>query len=169
MDYYVFGIICGILSAGSVALIIWLVNRKTLKEYAKYDERQVIGRGKAFQAGFYSLLVLEGSVLIWEMLGNLPLSPALWHFAALLAGVTVFAVTAIHYDAYIGMRDNPSRIIRSGALFTVAMVLSSITNLHSELTFSHIMGYMDLILAAAWVIIICALLIHRKKSQEETE
>lgn len=168
MNFYVLGIICGILSGGSVALIIWLVNKKA-GTHAQYDERQVVGRGKAFQAGFYSLLVLEGIVVAWETLGELPLSPVLWHFTALLTGVTIFCVTAIHYDAYIGMNDNPAKTIRSGVLLTIAMALSCITNLHSERAASHTMGFMNLVLAIAWVIIICALLIHRKKSQEEAE
>ena len=59
MNYYLLGVVVGIVFALAVFFISAYLHRKKHPETGKYDERQIIGRGKAFQAGFFTLLLPE--------------------------------------------------------------------------------------------------------------
>lgn len=168
MDYYILGIIFGIITALTVFFISWLIFRKKHPNGFKYDERQMIGRGKAFQAGFFTTLICSAAVSTWEYaVGPLPYQPFLWHIGALLLGIAAFAVTAIHFDAYVGMNDTPDRFIKIGILFIIAMTLIGIGNLSSSRPSSIVMAWLNLGLAILWGVILAALLLHRRKENEE--
>ena len=55
MNYYLLGVVVGIVFALAVFFISAYLHRKKHPETGKYDERQIIGRGKAFQAGFFTV------------------------------------------------------------------------------------------------------------------
>lgn len=165
MNYHIFGIIFGILFAAVVFLVVKLRH----PEGHKYDERQVVGRGKAFKAGFFTMLIAGGICSTWDFVSPLPGGSFLWNICALLLGVTVFAVTAIHYDAYVAMNDNPKRFYTMGICFIVALPLIGMSNLHSERSIAHTLGILDFVIAVMWVIIVAALLLHRRNSQKEDE
>lgn len=170
MNYYILGIIFGILFALSIAFISWSIHRKVHPNSGKYDERQLVGRGKAFQAGFFTTLIACAGVSIWEYTaGGLPGEAFLWHIGALFVGVLVYALTAIHYDAYVGIYDSPARFIRMGVIFVAAMALCGIANLSTGRQESMTIAYLNLAIAVMWVIIVAALLLHRRKLQQEDE
>lgn len=170
MDYYMLGMIFGIVIAVGIALIAWFIKRKQNPNSWQFDERQVIGRGKAFQAGFFTTLAASAAVSIWEYIeGSLPGIPFLWHIGALLFGVLVFALTAIHFDAYVGMNENPGKFTRTGVIFTIAMILIAIANLTNGREEGFVTGILNLFIAGMWAAIVAALLLHRKASQEDEE
>lgn len=168
-NYYIFGIVFGIVFALGIAAIIFLFHHKKHPETFKYDERQTAARGKAFMAGFYTTLITGFGVSIWEYLGTLPGEPFLWHVAALIIGILVFALTSIHFDAYVGFADKPERFIRIGILFCIAMALSGYANLAGGRQEGKVPAMINLFVILMWVIIVIALLIRKARAKAEDE
>lgn len=118
MEYrigWLLGIAVGIL-AGVVVLVV-LFKKKVLDMH--FDERQERARGVAFQYGFFALagsMLTLGCVDIaihWcDMMVGMSLCACV--------GVTVFAVTAIWKDAYLGLYEKPWKVL------TVFAVLSAL-------------------------------------------
>lgn len=168
MSDYVYGVIVGVsLTAVLVTLLLLKHYRKGYRN--KYDERQQAGRGKAFQAGFFTLLIGDAAVSIGGLLTELPGGDYVWHMGALMVGITVFAVTAIHFDAYVSMNDTPKRFMTSGGLLALAMLLSAGANLMTEENTNHTFGYVNLMLGVVWLIILTAMVLHNRKKAGDDE
>lgn len=169
MNYYLLGVVVGIVFALAAFLISVYLHKKKNPNTGKYDERQMVGRGKAFQAGFFTLLIVGGICNIWDFVSPLPGGSFLWNIGVLLLGVTVFAVTAIHFDAYVGMYDSPRQFLTMGACFIFAMATIGFVNLHSDRPEGRIIGITNLGVGIMWIIIVAALLLHRWNIQKEEE
>lgn len=165
MNYYVLGILAGAtLSVGLFFLIRALCKKAGDCEY---DERQMAGRGKAFRAGFFTMLAAGSVSACLDLCGLLPGSAFPWSMGALLLGVAVFAVTAIHYDAYIGFKSNPRRYYIMGACFIAAMVCNGILNIRNADPDKIAFGILNFQVAAIWVVIVIALLARQARGKEE--
>ena len=169
MNYYLLGVVVGVIFALGVFFISLYLHKKKHPNTGKYDERQMLGRGKAFQAGFFTLLIAGGICNIWDFVSPLPGGSFLWNIGVLLLGVTVFAVTAIHLDAYVGMYDSPRQFLTMGACFIFVMVTIGLNNLHSHRPEGRIIGITNFGVGIVWIIIVIALLLHRRKAQKEEE
>ena len=168
MNDYVWGVLLGLFLVLVLAFIGYYVIGKKCGS-TKYDERQQAGRGKAYQAGFFTLLIADALVSILNRYDVLPGSDFVWQMAALMVGIAVFALTAIHFDAYVGMTDTPKRFIIMGSFFTAAMILGAIGNFMTGEPDNHNIGCFNLMVAALWIMIVAALLIHNRKKTEEEE
>ncbi len=113
---YRFGVVVGIafgLLVG-VGLIALLFHKKVLDMH--FDERQERARGKAYQYGFFTLLVCLFAYGVSDL--------ALGRWCDALVGVTicaaaglgVFAVTCILKDAYLSLREKPRQVMAMFAL-----------------------------------------------------
>ena len=169
MNYYYLGIIFGIIFALSFFLIVYFIRKKRHPNCGKYDERQMVGRGKAFQAGFFTLLIAGAVCNIWDYISPLPGGSFLWNIGVLLLGVTVFAVTAIHFDAYVGMNDTPRRFLAMGLGFIFLMTGSGLLNFHNGRPEGRIIAITNFGVGIVWIIIVAALLLHRRSAQKEDE
>lgn len=169
MNDYLLGVIFGIIFALAAFILARFIRKKRHPNGCKYDERQMIGRGKAFQAGFFTLLIAGGICNIWDFVSPLPGGSFLWNIGVLLLGVTVFAVTAIHFDAYVGMYDSPRQFLTMGACFIFAMAAIGLGNLHNGRPEGRIIGITNFGVGLVWIIIVAALLLHRRKAQKEEE
>lgn len=169
MDYYLLGILFGIVFALGAFLVAMLIRRKRHPGGCKYDERQMVGRGKAFQAGFFTLLIAGAVCNIWDYASPLPGGNFPWNIGAMLLGVAVFAVTAIHFDAYVAMNDSPRRFLTMGGFFIIAMAMFGLTNFHSDRPEGRMIGILNLGVGFVWVIIVAALLLHRRGVKKEEE
>ena len=104
MNYsYLFGVLVGI--AIGIFLLIAFRKKGNCKE--GYDERQLIIRGKAYQYGFFSILVtLIGIAIVAELKGTHSIDPILYIAIPMTVGPFVFAMYAIIKDAFLGMGDS---------------------------------------------------------------
>lgn len=168
MSDYVYGVIVGA-SLVLVLAVVALIKLYRRNGTPKYDERQQAGRGKAFQAGFFTLLIGGAAVSIAGLLTELPGGDYVWHMLSLMVGIGVFAVTAIHYDAYVSMNDTPKRFMTSGAILAVAMLVSALANLLLEEDTNHTVGWVNLMLAVVWIVILAAMTLHNRKKAEDEE
>lgn len=164
MNYYMLGLFAGAAFVGLFFLIRAL--RKKAGD-CEYDERQMAGRGKAFRAGFFTMLIAGSVCACLDLCGLLPGSAFPWSMGALLLGVAVFAVTAIHYDAYIGFKAKPRRYYIIGACVIAIMICNGILNIRSADPDKVAFGILDFQVAAIWVVIVIALLAHQARSKEE--
>lgn len=119
MDHYHAGVLFG-LTAGllaGLAFVMFLFKKKILD--AHFDERQERARGKAFQYGFFTLLIAAYAYGVSDL--------ALGRWCDVLTGVTlcfsvsivVFAVTCILKDAYLSLREKPRTIMTFFALLSI--------------------------------------------------
>ncbi len=118
MDLYhagvFFGLMVGLLAG--LAFIMSLFKKKVLDMH--FDERQERARGKAFQYGFFTLLIAAYAYGISDVL--------LGRWCDVLTGVTlcialalcVFAVTCILKDAYLSLREKPRTVMTMFALLS---------------------------------------------------
>ena len=118
MDLHHAGVFVG-LAAGllaGLAFIMSLFKKKVLNMH--FDERQERARGKAFQYGFFTLLIAAYAYGISDVL--------LGRWCDVLTGVTlcialalcVFAVTCILKDAYLSLREKPRTVMTMFALLS---------------------------------------------------
>lgn len=109
-----FGLMAGLLAGA--AFIMFLFKKKILDMH--FDERQERARGKAFQYGFFTLLIAAYAYGVSDVL--------LGRWCDVLTGVTlcialalcVFAVTCILKDAYLSLREKPRTVMTMFALLS---------------------------------------------------
>ena len=110
----VVGLAAGLLAG--LAFIMSLFKKKVLDMH--FDERQERARGKAFQYGFFTLLIAAYAYGVSDVL--------LGRWCDVLTGVTlcialalcVFAVTCILKDAYLSLREKPRTVMTMFALLS---------------------------------------------------
>ena len=118
MDLHHAGVFVG-LAAGLLAGLAFIMSpfkKKVLDMH--FDERQERARGKAFQYGFFTLLIAAYAYGISDVL--------LGRWCDVLTGVTlcialalcVFAVTCILKDAYLSLREKPRTVMTMFALLS---------------------------------------------------
>lgn len=139
---------------------------------AEFDERQQLACGKAYKAGFYTLLA---GLLAVYLLPNLtewqPKDPALLPFAVICIGVTVFACVAVANDAYLGIRQNPRTMLLVMGIVVVCNLLAGFSVMRSA-DFPNgitVQNSMNLIIAAMGLIILTALMVRLRMAARDEE
>lgn len=125
----------------------------------QFDERQMVGRGKAYRAGF---IVSVGSNLLYAVVNHLyslPGDPYLWQIGCMELSILAFVLTAIHYDAYLSLTEKPEKLLMSGGLLALACGLNGIVNLKTKYA-DHTAGILSLTVAGMWLIVLAAYGIH---------
>lgn len=109
---YILGVIVGVaLSVIVIAVIYRLIQGTWRFKRCQFDERQQRARGIAYRNGFWTII---GCQFLWYCLlaAEAPiLSGEKMVVLSLVAGLVVFGVSCVMLDAYLGLRDNPSRIV----------------------------------------------------------
>lgn len=165
MDSYILGILIGLIFGVCLFFVIYAKLKKA-GDY-EYDERQVAGRGKAFQYGFYTVLVAGCAYACADFADMLPGKGLPWLVGALLLGIAVYALAAIHFDAYYGFRARAERYYIMGACFMLATILTGISIVSSGDPDKAAFGIVSFEVAALWLVIVVALLLHQRSSKEE--
>lgn len=165
--YYIAGIIVGVCVGLAILAVTKYQHRKKYGS-AQYDERQMVGRGKAFQAGFFTSLITNLLYSTYNYLDPLPGEPFLWQMGCMALSIMVFVLVAIHYDAYLSLTEKPETFLRTSVLLTVAMALIGYVNLINE-SADHTSGIIQMIIAGMWLIITAATLIHNYRDKKEQD
>lgn len=126
---YFLGLICGVLcSLVFIRLLAWLVTKlaggridiRCRKD--SYDERQLLARGKAYKAAFFTLLFYIMAVALLDNIFGISIFMSfcgLWIGIAL--SVMVFVVICILKDAYMSLYENVRGII---IVFSIVGILN---------------------------------------------
>ena len=173
------GIVTGIAVAVLLAVLVGVLFRKRGGMgfgRARYDERQKLARGKAFQAGFITVLIYEVLYALGDLLG------LRWtvHFTGvmigLFLGVAVFGVVAVCQDAYLSLNEKPQGWLAlwgSIILANGACVADQIA--HRELIRDGMLtaDWLNALCGGLFVVILVAQLLHsarvRREEMEEEE
>lgn len=119
MDSYHMGVLFGIL-VGVVAaagLLAFLFKKKVLDMH--FDERQELARGKAFQYGFFTLMIAVYVYGTSDVIFGRWCDVLTGVTICIAAGICVFAITCILKDAYLSLREKPRTIMTMFALMTL--------------------------------------------------
>lgn len=139
---------------------------------AEFDERQQLARGKAYKAGFYTLLAgLLAVYLIPIFTEWQPKDTALMLFAVICVGVTVFACVAVTNDAYLGIRQNPRAMLLVLGIVVVGNLTAGFSVMES-VGFADglaVENSMNFIIAAMGLIILAALAIRLRMAARDEE
>ena len=154
-----------------IGLVVGKLAGKKLGK-AEFDERQQLARGKAYKAGFYTLLA---GLLAVYLLPNLtewqPKDPALLPFAVICIGVTVFACVAVANDAYLGIRQNPRVMLLVLGIVVAGNLLAGFSAMESAGFADGITGEnsRNFILAVMGLIILTALTVRLRMAARDEE
>lgn len=154
-----------------IGLVVGKLAGKQLGK-AEFDERQQLARGKAYKAGFYTLLAGLLAVYLlpifteWQSKDT-----ALLPFAAICVGVTVFACVAIANDAYLGIRQNPRAMLLVLGIVVVGNLLAGFSAMESAgyadgITVENSMNF---IIAVMGLIILTALAVRLRMAARDEE
>lgn len=149
--------------------LFFITRKKKNDKNAEYDERQIAARGKAFRAGFFSMMLyfawfMVVSTFEFELISryNVPII-----FAGIVFGTGVFAVMAIKNDAYLKLHEKRSTQLTVLILITVVNAVSGIVNFINDAKSGVFL--MNALCALLGIVILAAILIHQKKMSGNEE
>lgn len=119
MDHYHAGVALGI-TVGILAglFVIALLFRKKVLDM-HFDERQELARGKAFQYGFFTLILTIYAYGVSDVMFGRWCDVLAGVTLCVAAGLCVFAVTCILKDAYLSLREKPRVVMTMFALLSL--------------------------------------------------
>lgn len=118
MDHYHTGIALGIFAGilAGLLLVALLFKKKVLDMH--FDERQERARGKAFQYGFFTLLISSYVYGLSDVIFGKWCDVLTGVTICLTIGLCVFAITCILKDAYLSLREKPRTVMTMFALIS---------------------------------------------------
>lgn len=166
---YIAGVVVGVL----FAVLLWWLFRKTIKKGpVKYDERQLVARGKAYRTGFFTILVYCVVYSAVSSFGVIWCLDSVGMFIGCLVGVTAFAVSAIRNDAYFGLNEDRKALMRLGAVIIVVCLLSGVMSIvkGSLVEDGRLTGnVLSIVVAVMWAVIMTAQTIHSRRAGEQED
>lgn len=171
MDHYHMGMVLG-LSAGILAglLVVALLFKKKVLDM-HFDERQELARGKAFQYGFFTLIIAVYAYGISDMMFGRWCDVLTGVTICLTVGLCVFAITCILKDAYLSLREKPRTVMTMFVLISAVNLgfggmyaVSGDLLENGVLTFRAVNPILGL---ATLVILIVYIVNHLLRSREE--
>lgn len=170
---YVLGFFVGILAGLAILFVLYKILRKK-KGPCKYDERQLLARGKAYRAAFWTLvaysllngLLFVGTGIRWADEMTVP-------FIGVCLAATVYAVICILKDAYFSIMDRPGfyyglfGLIMAGNLATFTLAAAKKTSYSTDGMLNF--RCMNLVVVAVFAVIMITMAakqLHDKKNAE---
>ena len=171
---YLMGLLAGIV----VIVVLLVIVRGTKKQrYGKsgkpeYDERQLRGRGVAYQTAYFTLMISLLVHMLLEAVGVRLFAGSMGVITCVVISLGVFVCRAIRLDAYLAFNENIRRWYVLDGLILAANLLSGIASIRSgELIrdgqFGN--GWISLLIAGLWAVIMAAMYLHSQSSGEEFE
>lgn len=171
MDYDHTGVVLGI-SAGILAglLVVALLFKKKVLDM-HFDERQERARGKAFQYGFFTLIIAVYAYGLSDVMFGRWCDVLAGVTICLAAGLCVFAVTCILKDAYLSLREKPRTVMTMFALISaINLGLGGMYAVSGDLVENGVLSFraVNPILGFATLVILMVYIVnHLLRSREE--
>ena len=175
---YLWGVAVGVIVGVIIVALIFTYNKKKPGTMVggDFDERQQLLRGKAFQAGFFTMLIL--SFLYWVLVRLVLQRPlmedGLSALICVLVGVGVFGFDCILHDAFFTVQNKPKNYIILFTATTISQIPAAINNLrdgtviqNGVLTFLAVPIVCGVLFLSILTAIICKVLAMRKEDAEE--
>lgn len=124
------GIMCGLIVGLFIAMIVVVVTKNGEDLELKYDERQMLARGKAFKAGFITILIYIGVGMLMEISEvSLPVDKLMELAVGGLLGICVFLGVAIWENAYYALNENGRKITIAFTIIGLANIILGILSI----------------------------------------
>ncbi len=172
---YFIGLLCGLAAAVAIFLVAVKVGKKYERKDcpAEYDERQKLAQGKAYEAAFWTALCCGFFLWGMEILNFHLIEMKNLLLIAVIAPVAVFAVVAVHADAYLKLNETfKSRVW----LWLLILVINGITVVTQWIE-GGLFCYQNGMIGGDWtnliVFLLCAVILitqilhNRQRSKEE--
>lgn len=101
----------GTISVFGFGFLIWLGRDEEKDDLGGFDERQLLARGKATQAGMIAGIVYLFLLQLAELWADFPLTMQEVSILGILVMLVTFETVAIWKDAYVRVREKESRAI----------------------------------------------------------
>ena len=95
----------GVISVFGIGFLIWLTKEEERDNLGGYDERQLLARGKATQAGMIAGLLYLFLLQLTEFWADFPLTMQEVSILGILVMLVTFETVAIWKDAYVRVRE----------------------------------------------------------------
>lgn len=174
---FILGFITGLAIVFVVSFVLIIVILKTSKKdgsiKCKYDERQDLVRGRGFKYAFFTLLIYNFVVPMFEICDvELPAdSTALFMIGAII-GLLVYVIYAIWNEAYFSLNENPKAVMIAFAFIGVSNLMLGVMRMvdgtfltDGKLTFRSI----NFLLGIVFVIIFITLAAKQICNKREEE
>ena len=110
--YMSLGTLVGVLLGFAIAILILTITKKDHKLRSKYDERQILNRGKCFKALCIILAVEFGVNMYIDIVEILlPVPLFILYAVELCCAAMVFITLAIHYEAYWALNEDRPKVM----------------------------------------------------------
>ena len=137
-NFMMMGIAVGIFVGLILCVFVLKAMNKDGKMKTKYDEMQILVRGKAYQYAFWTMMGLEAAMLVLDSENiQLPWEGYVTHMIIILIAVLVQVSYSIWNDGYVGLNTNVGRfglfsviislfnfLIAGGAIFDGKMIVN---------------------------------------------
>jgi hypothetical protein len=175
---YLWGVAVGVIVGVIIVALIFTYNKKKTGSVVggDFDERQQLMRGKAFQAGFFTMLFF--SFLYWVLVTLVLQRPLMEDgLSALicgLVGVGVFGIDCVIHDAFFTVQNKPKNYIILFTATTISQIPAAINNIQAGrvvqngvLTFSAVPIVCAVLFVSILIAIVCKTQAMRKEDAEE--
>ena len=146
----------GIISVFGIGFWIWLTKDEEKDDLGGYDERQLLARGKATQAGLTAGVVYLFLIQLAEFWEDFPLSIQEVSTIGILVMILTFATVAIWKDAYLRLRE------KEGSRITWMLIWGLFNLILGRTPVRLLMGG-----ACCYVAFLIALRRHMRKREED--
>lgn len=148
-----------------ITLAALIIIARTNKKRTDFDERQILAQGKAYQLGFYTLIICLWLNCCAKYLFDFRWTSALTETAVLLCmGFLVYVGYCIFHDAYIAVNNTPGKV--SFTLIFVGMlnIVTGLFRIYTDWQLHHIFtpDNVNLILGITLCIAVGMLLIRQQ-------
>ena len=170
---YALGLTVGIICALIILVIVWKINKKSMK--GKFDERQELVRGRGYKYACFTLLILLVLDLLAEAYGFFDatvFTREIAIFFMIIVGVMVYAVYCIKNDSYFGVGTDTRTYRAVMWIMTISQLINAVSGLRSG---ALVNGKLDfgtvssLLFAAAFTVIMVCLYVRKRQVDADEE
>ena len=173
---YQWGILVGILVGIVIVAAKFWFNKKTTGTIngGDFDERQQLLRGKAFQKGFFTMMIFSGLywVLVQLILRRPLMEDGLSGLVCLFAGIAVFAMDCILHDAFFTVKNKPKSYIALFAACTITQIPAALTNIQKGRVLHDgvlSFGVLPVVSGATFLAVLTAILIQQARPEKDED
>lgn len=114
----------GLMVGLMICVVLFKFANTDKKITTQYDERQEAIKGRGYKYSFYTLMVAEVALMLFQMSGiSIPVENYLLHVGVILIGCLVLCLHSIWNGVYWGLNSNRKRYY---IIFAIAVVLNII-------------------------------------------
>ena len=173
---YQWGILVGVIVGLVIVAIIFMYNKKTTGTVngGDFDERQQLLRGKAFQKGFFTMMIFSAAywALVQLILRRPLMEDGVSGLACLFAGIAVFAMDCILHDAFFTVKNKPKSYIALFAVCTLCQIPAAFANIREGrmvrdgvLSF----GVIPVLSGATFLAVLIAIIIQQARPEKDED